>query len=146
MSLLLAICLAAFTVAGAETPVVGGWTLTFPAEAAPLDADLVAAFTDAVGDSGLIYVAVIDRQVVAGTNAKQIYVAFQKAFPDLNALRDYVQHDAERGEDPTEGNAYLEMEHGCYWLRFITRKGDYNLYLHALSRAAMIRENQSAED
>ncbi|MBR3277839.1 MAG: hypothetical protein IKG01_02865 [Lachnospiraceae bacterium] len=72
MSLLLAICLAAFAVAGAETPVVGGWTLTFPAEAAPLDADLVAAFTDAVGDSGLIPVAVIDRQVVAGTNAKQM--------------------------------------------------------------------------
>ena len=37
-----------------------------------LDADLVAAFTDAVGDSGLIPVAVIDRQVVAGTNAKQM--------------------------------------------------------------------------
>ena len=72
MSLLLAICLAAFAVAGAERPVVGGWTLTFPAEAAPLYADLVAAFTDAVGDSGLIPVAVIDRQVVAGTNAKQM--------------------------------------------------------------------------
>ena len=39
--------------------------------------------------------------------------------------------------DPTEGNAYLEMEHGCYWLRMITRKGDYNLYLHVLSSVAM---------
>ena len=39
--------------------------------------------------------------------------------------------------DPTEGNAYLELEHGRYWLRLITRKGDYNLYLHVLSKAAM---------
>lgn len=32
---------------------------------------------------------------------------------------------------------YLEMEHGRYWLRMITRKGDYNLYLHVLSNVAM---------
>ena len=66
-----------------------------------------------------------------------IYVAFQKAFPDLKTVCDYVVHNAEQGDDPTEGNAYLEMEHGCYWLRLITRKGDYNLYLHVLSKAAM---------
>ena len=48
-----------------------------------------------------------------------------------------MEHEAEKTGDPTEGNAYLELEHGRYWLRMITRKGDYNLYLHVLSKAAM---------
>ena len=70
--------------------------------------------------------------------ADAVYEAFKKAFPDLKAVRDYVEHDAEPMEgDPTEGNAYLEMEHGRYWLRMITRKGDYNLYLHVLSNESM---------
>ena len=74
-----------------------------------------------------------------------VYVAFQKAFPDLYDVREYVEHEAERLDgDPTEGNAYLELEHGCYWLRLITRKGDYNLYLHVLSKAAM--EGHAEED
>ena len=69
--------------------------------------------------------------------ADELYDAFKKAFPDLEAVRDYVEHDAEKTGDLTEGNAYLELEHGRYWLRLITRKGDYNLYLHVLSKAAM---------
>ena len=70
--------------------------------------------------------------------ADAVYEAFKKAFPDLQAVRHYVEHEAEQLDgDPTEGNAYLEMEHGRYWLRLITRKGDYNLYLHVLSKAAM---------
>ena len=28
-------------------------------------------------------------------------------------------------------------EYGCYWLRMITRRGDYNLYLHCYSKEAM---------
>ena len=66
-----------------------------------------------------------------------VYVAFQKAFPDVKAVRDYIDHHAERTDDPTEGSAYLEMEHGLYCLRMIARKGDYNLYLHVLSKAAL---------
>ena len=69
----------------------------------------------------------------------EVYVAFQKAFPDVKAVRDYIDHHAERTDDSTEGNAYLEMEHGLYHLRMIARKGDYNLYLHALSKAALKR-------
>ena len=70
--------------------------------------------------------------------ADEVYDNFKKAFPDLKAVRDYVEHYAERLDgDSTEGNAYLELEHGRYWLRLITRKGDYNLYLHVLSKAAM---------
>ena len=78
-------------------------------------------------------VVVLDADLAAATMTN----AFKKAFPDLEAVRDYVEHDAEKTGDPTEGNAYLELEHGRYWLRLITRKGDYNLYLHVLSKAAM---------
>lgn len=70
--------------------------------------------------------------------ADEVFANFKKAFPDLKAVRDYVEHCAERMDgDLTEGNAYLELEHGRYWLRLITRKGDYNLYLHVLSKVAM---------
>ena len=70
--------------------------------------------------------------------ADEVFDNFKKAFPDLEAVREYVEHDAEPLDgDPAEGNAYLELEHGRYWLRLITRKGDYNLYLHVLSKAAM---------
>lgn len=78
--------------------------------------------------------------------ADSVYAAFRKAFPDLKAVRSYVEHEAEKLDDPTEGNAYLEMEHGVYWLRMITRKGDYNLYLHVLSRAAMAGGGNREED
>ena len=72
------------------------------------------------------------------SEADEVFDNFKKAFPDLEAVREYVEHDAEPLDgDPTEGNAYLELEHGRYWLRLITRKGDYNLYLHVLSKAAM---------
>ncbi len=70
--------------------------------------------------------------------ADALYIAFQKTFPDLKAVRGYVEHDGERLSDPTEGCAYLELEHGMYMFRMITRKGDYNLYLHVLSKAALI--------
>ena len=70
--------------------------------------------------------------------ADNLYQAFQRAFPDRKAVRNYVEHEAERGDDPTEGNAYLELEHGRYWLRMITRKGDYNLYIHVLSKTAPV--------
>ena len=67
----------------------------------------------------------------------KVYVAFQKDFADVKAIRYYIDHLAERTDDPAEGNAYLEMEHGLYRLRMIARKGDYNLYLHVLSKAAL---------
>ena len=67
--------------------------------------------------------------------ADRVYAAFQEAFPDLEAVRNYVEHNAERLDgNPTEGNAYLDLEYGQYWFRFITRKGDYNLYLHVFAK------------
>lgn len=66
-----------------------------------------------------------------------LYDDFLKVFPSREAMGVYCRSHAEATSDPTEFNAYLELEHGFYWLRMITRKGDYNLYLHCLSKAAL---------
>lgn len=55
------------------------------------------------------------------------------AFKDLNALRQFCRkHPEAAANDNTaeEYNFYLEGVFCWYWLRLITRKGDYNLYLH----------------
>ena len=76
---------------------------------------------------------------------EQVYAEFTKEFLTLGAVIRYVVHEAEKlDNDPDEGNAYLELKHGLYWLRMITRKGDYNLYLTCLSRAAY--EQQKNDD
>ena len=67
---------------------------------------------------------------------ERVYAEFTKEFLTLGSVIRYVYSQAEKTEDPDEGNAYLELKHGLYWLRMITRKGDYNLYLTCLSRAA----------
>ena len=67
----------------------------------------------------------------------KVYGTFVQAFPNREAMRKFCVERAERTEDETEFNAYMVLEHGFYWFRMITRKGDYNLYLHCLSRAAM---------
>jgi len=55
------------------------------------------------------------------------------ALRDLAALRRFcVSHpDSRVGSSETEYSFYLERELCNYWLRLITRKGDYNLYLNA---------------
>ena len=71
------------------------------------------------------------------TEFDSVYDAFLKAFPTREAMRKYCLAHAEPTSEGTEFNAYLTMEHGFYWLRMITRKGDYNLYLHCISKAAL---------
>lgn len=70
-----------------------------------------------------------------------LYDSFLKAFPSREAMSIFCRAHAEPTTDATEFNAYVELEHGFYWLRMITRKGDYNLYLHCLSRAALEKKN-----
>ena len=71
------------------------------------------------------------------TEFDSVYDAFLKAFPTREAMRKYCLAHAEPTSEGTEFNAYLTMEYGFYWLRMITRKGDYNLYLHCISKAAL---------
>ena len=66
-----------------------------------------------------------------------LYDSFRQVFPSREAMTIYCRSHAEPTSDSTEYNAYLELEHGFYWFRMITRKGDYNLYLHCISKAAL---------
>ena len=66
-----------------------------------------------------------------------LYDSFRQMFPSREAMAIYCRSHAEPTSDSTEYNAYLELEHGFYWFRMITRKGDYNLYLHCISKAAL---------
>ena len=60
--------------------------------------------------------------------------AFFEAFPSLEALKEYCEKKTAQTPDPTEFNAYLNLEYGYYWLRMITREKDYNLYLRCYKR------------
>ena len=66
-------------------------------------------------------VTALPRQEIQGDRkrigkADEVFDNFKKAFPDLEAVREYVEHDAEPLDgDPTEDNAYLKLEHGRYW-------------------------------
>lgn len=64
-----------------------------------------------------------------------VYAAFVTAFPTLADLKDYCVQNLMPTSDPTEFNAFLDLDGpGRYWLRMITRDHDYNLYLHCMSK------------
>jgi len=62
-----------------------------------------------------------------------VYSDFMETFPSLKDLEKYCMQ-LEPTSDRTEYNTYLSRKHGWYWLRIITRKGDYNLYLHCYKK------------
>ena len=64
-----------------------------------------------------------------------VFKDFIGTFPTLSDLSRFCMTSLSPTGDPTEYDAFLEMEHGYYWLLMITRKGDYNLYLHCYSKA-----------
>lgn len=66
-----------------------------------------------------------------------LYSDFLKEFPDLKTMANFCYTHHEDPWDKTVFDYYLDLEHGFYWLKMITRKGDYNLYLHCLSKADM---------
>jgi hypothetical protein len=65
-----------------------------------------------------------------------VYEAFTEAFPTLQEMTRFCMSKLDPLSDSTEYDAFLELEHGNYWLRMITRKGDYNLYLHCYAKDA----------
>lgn len=78
-----------------------------------------------------------------------VYNAFTEAFPSRTAMERYCMRELEPAStEGTEYNAYLDLDGpGFYWLRMITRKGDYNLYLHCYSKKAIQEEsNESLQD
>ena len=63
--------------------------------------------------------------------------AFRRSFRDLGAMRQWCHANGGRTDDRDEYNAYYDGRYGYFWFRMITRRGDYNLYLHCFSKAAM---------
>ena len=72
-----------------------------------------------------------------GDEFDMVYKSFTKSFKDRHAMAKWCNICAEPTADDTEFNAYLELNHGYYWFRMITRRGDYNLYLHCYDRREM---------
>ena len=69
-----------------------------------------------------------------GDEMDEVYNSFKKTFGNLQDMSYWCEENAGRTSDNTEYNAFLDMLHGYYWLRIITRPGDYNLYLHCYSK------------
>lgn len=67
----------------------------------------------------------------------EVYDAFMRTFKDLHSMSKWCSANAGRTGSYDEYNAYYEGEFGFYWFRMITRRKDYNLYLHCYSRQAM---------
>jgi hypothetical protein len=74
----------------------------------------------------------------------QVFVAFKRSFKDLNAMSKWCREFAQPTSDPTEFNAWFGGREGIYYLRMITRRGDYNLYLHCLDRKAIKEVDENA--
>lgn len=66
-----------------------------------------------------------------------VYDAFCRSFKTLTAMSKWCHLFGGKTGAYDEFNAYYEGELGFYWFRMITRRGDYNLYLHCYSKAAM---------
>ena len=57
------------------------------------------------------------------------------SFPDLKALTSFCRSYADPASNSdTEFNMYASLDYGFYWIRMITRKGDYNMYIHCISK------------
>ena len=63
--------------------------------------------------------------------------AFRRAFKDRQEMSKWCRAYAGKTGSDDEYSAYYEGSLGFYWFRMITRRGDYNLYLHCLSKSAM---------
>lgn len=66
----------------------------------------------------------------------QVYeeLTAKDALADLDTLIDFCDVHPEARVDPNETleyNFYLEGTHCNFWIRLITHKGDYNIYLNA---------------
>lgn len=68
-----------------------------------------------------------------------LFDAFRRAFKDRADMAKWCRKNATTsGWDYAEKySAYYEGEYGRYWFHMNPRRGDYNLYLHCFSRAAM---------
>lgn len=66
---------------------------------------------------------------------------FRKTFGSLNEMTKWCRENAVPTYGDTicddEFDAYIDGDKCVFWLHMITRKGDYNLYLHCYSKEAI---------
>lgn len=56
------------------------------------------------------------------------------AFATLSEMTDFCQDHPQAAVDRAEYNFYYEGEYCLFWIRCITRKKDYNLYINAFTK------------
>ena len=56
------------------------------------------------------------------------------AFATLSEMTDFCHDHPQAAVDRTEYNFYYEGEYCLFWIRCITRKKDYNLYINAFTK------------
>ena len=56
------------------------------------------------------------------------------AFATLSEMTDFCHNHPQAAVDRTEYNFYYEGEYCLFWIRCITRKKDYNLYINAFTK------------
>ena len=56
------------------------------------------------------------------------------AFATLSEMTDFCHDHPQAAVDRTEYNFYYEGEYCLFWIRCITRKRDYNLYINAFTK------------
>lgn len=56
------------------------------------------------------------------------------AFATLSEMTDFCRDHPQAAVDRTEYNFYYEGEYCLFWIRCITRKKDYNLYINAFTK------------
>jgi len=64
----------------------------------------------------------------------KVYASLKDLFPNLQVMRNYCYNHAEFTGDLSDYSFYHTGKHGLYWIRCITRMGDYNLYIHCYAR------------
>ena len=62
---------------------------------------------------------------------------FFNEVPKLRDVSNLCYDKSYYAEDDDHYYLWLELEHGYYWFRMTPRKGDYNLYLHCVSKKAL---------
>lgn len=86
----------------------------------------------------------VHKELASQENVNEIDAVYgalisDSALKDLEALQSYCwNHSDARANSSTtdEFNFYLEGVLNWYWIRLITRRGDYNMYLHAFVKEA----------
>ena len=58
----------------------------------------------------------------------------KNAFATLSEMTDFCHDHPQAAVDRTEYNFYYEGEYCLFWIHCITRKKDYNLYIHAFTK------------